>query len=62
MVEIGSRVHPKGRSYPSGTVVGDLGNAWWVLQDDGNTEVWLKNDTLKWLTTKEAQICTVYMK
>ena len=54
MVEIGSRVHPKGRSYPSGTVVGDLGNGWWVLQDDGNTEVWLKSDTLKWLTTKEA--------
>lgn len=53
MVEIGSRVHPKGKAHPSGTVVSDLGEAWWVLQDDGKTEVWYKFETLPWLTTEE---------
>lgn len=55
MVEIGSRVHPKGKAHPSGTVVSDLGEAWWVLQDDGKTEVWYKFETLPWLTTEEVQ-------
>lgn len=52
MIKIGSRVHLKGRTY-SGTVVSDLGEAWWVLQDDGKTEVWYKFETLPWLTREE---------